>query len=122
MAIIGMHALIYSKKDEATRAFFRDVLGFPAVDAGRGWLIFAAPPAELAVHPAEGEAEGDEFHELYLMCDDIEATVADLKRKGVSTGAIQEQPWGRVTQIALPSGDELGLYEPRHPTAIGMSR
>ena len=120
MAIIGMHALIYSKKDEATRAFFRDVLGFPAVDAGRGWLIFAAPPAELAVHPAEGE--GDEFHELYLMCDDVEATVADLKRKGVSTGSIQEQPWGRVTQIALPSGDELGIYEPRHPTAIGMSR
>ena len=118
MAIIGMHALIYSKKDEATRAFFRDVLDFPSVDAGRGWLIFAAPPAELAVHPAEK----DEFHELYLMCDDIEATVADLKRKGVSTGSIQEQPWGRVTQIALPSGDELGLYEPRHPTALGMSR
>jgi predicted enzyme related to lactoylglutathione lyase len=118
MAIIGMHALIYSKKDEATRAFFRDVLGFPSVDAGRGWLIFGAPPAELAVHPAEG----DEFHELYLMCDDIQATVADLKRKGVSTSSIQEQPWGRVTQIALPSGDELGLYEPRHPTAIGMSR
>jgi predicted enzyme related to lactoylglutathione lyase len=118
MAIIGMHALIYSKKDEATRAFFRDVLGFPSVDAGRGWLIFAAPPAELAVHPAEK----DEFHELYLMCDDIEATVADLKHKGVSTGPIQEQPWGRVTQIALPSGDELGLYEPRHPTALGMSR
>ena len=118
MAIIGIHALIYSKKDEATRAFFRDVLGFPSVDAGRGWLIFAAPPAELAVHPAEG----DEFHELYLMCDDIDATVADLKRKGVSTGPIQEQRWGRVTQIALPSGDELGLYEPRHPTAIEMSR
>ena len=118
MAIIGMHALIYSNKDEATRAFFRDVLGFPSVDAGRGWLIFAAPPAELAVHPAEK----DEFHELYLMCDDIEATVADLKRKGVSTGPIQEQPWGRVTRIALPSGDELGLYEPRHPTALGMSR
>ena len=118
MAIIGMHALIYSKKDEATRAFFRDVLDFPSVDAGRGWLIFAAPPAELAVHPAEG----DEFHELYLMCDDIDATVADLKRKGVSTGPIQEQRWGRVTQIALPSGDALGLYEPRHPTALGLCR
>ena len=115
MAIIGMHALIYSKRDEATRAFLRDVLGFHAVDAGRGWLIFAAPPTELAVHPAEDR----EFHELYLMCDDIDATIEDLKRKGVETRAIQEQPWGRVTQIVLPSGDELGMYQPRHPTAIG---
>ena len=116
MAIIGLHALIYSKKDEATRAFFRDVLGFPSVDAGRGWLIFAAPPAELAVHPAEDR----EYHELYLMCDDIDATIAELKRKGVTTRDIQEEAWGRVTQIRLPSGDELGLYEPKHPTAIGM--
>ena len=116
MAIIGLHALIYSKKDEATRAFFRDVLGFPSVDAGRGWLIFAAPPAELAVHPAEDR----EYHELYLMCDDIEATIAELERKGISTRGIQEEPWGRVTQIRLPSGDELGLYEPKHATAIGM--
>ena len=116
MAIIGLHALIYSKKDEATRAFFRDVLGFPSVDAGRGWLIFAAPPAELAVHPAEDR----EYHELYLMCDDIEATIAELERKGTSTRGIQEEPWGRVTQIRLPSGDELGLYEPKHATAIGM--
>ena len=118
MAIIGLHALIYSKKDEATRAFFRDVLGFPSVDAGRGWLIFAAPPAELAIHPAEDR----EYHELYLMCDDIEATIAELKRKGVTTRDIQEEPWGRVTQIRLPSGDELGLYEPKHPTAIGIKR
>ena len=116
MAIIGLHALIYSKKDEATRAFFRDVLGFPSVDAGRGWLIFAAPPAELAIHPAEDR----EYHELYLMCDDIDATIAELKRKGVTTRDIQEEAWGRVTQIRLPSGDELGLYEPKHPTAIGM--
>ena len=114
MAIIGMHALIYSKQDEATRAFFRDVLGFPAVDAGRGWLIFAAPPTEIAVHPAEGE----EYHELYLMCDDIEATIAELRGKGLSIGTIQEQPWGRVTQIPLPSGAQLGIYEPRHPMAI----
>ena len=118
MAIIGLHALIYSKKDEATRAFFRDVLGFPSVDAGRGWLIFAAPPAELAIHPAEDR----EYHELYLMCDDIDATIAELKRKGVTTRDIQEEAWGRVTQIRLPSGDELGLYEPKHPTAIGMKR
>lgn len=116
MAIIGMHAILYSKKDEATRRFFRDVLGFPAVDAGHGWLIFQAPPAELAIHPAE---EG-EHHELYLMCDDVDATVAELQAKGVVTGPIHERPWGRSTQVALPSGDQLGLYEPRHPTAIAL--
>jgi catechol 2,3-dioxygenase-like lactoylglutathione lyase family enzyme len=116
MAIIGMHALMYSRKDEATRAFFRDVLGFKSVDAGRGWLIFAAPPAELAVHPTEGE----EYHELYLMCDDIEATRADLKKKGVETAEVRDERWGRVTQIKLPSGEELGLYEPKHPTAIRL--
>lgn len=115
MAIIGMHALIYSKRDEATRQFFRDVLGFPAVDAGHGWLIFAAPPTELAVHPADGE----EHHELYLMCDDIEDTIAELRKKGLSIRDAQEQSWGRVTHIPLPSGEELGIYEPRHPTAIG---
>jgi len=115
MAIIGMHALIYSKKDEETRAFFRDVLGFPSVDAGHGWLIFAMPPTELAVHPAEAT----EYHELWLMCDNIESTIAELAAKGVKTGAIGEQPWGRITQIPLPSGEELGLYEPRHPMAIG---
>ena len=114
MAIIGMHALMYSKKDEATRRFFRDVLGFPAVDAGSGWLIFAMPPTELAIHPAEGK----EYHELYLMCDDIDATIAELVQKGVATRPIQERPWGRVTQIELPSGEELGVYEPKHPIAI----
>jgi hypothetical protein len=118
MAIIGMHALMYSKKDEETRRFFRDILGFPSVDAGRGWLIFAAPPTEIAIHPAED----DEHHELFLMCDDIEATVAELEKKRVVTRPIQERPWGRVTQLVLPSGEELGLYEPRHPTAISMSR
>jgi catechol 2,3-dioxygenase-like lactoylglutathione lyase family enzyme len=115
VAIIGMHALIYSKKAEATRQFFRDVLGFPAVDAGSGWLIFGAPPTELAIHAAED----DEYHELYLMCDDIDATVADLRGKGLTIRSIQERPWGRVTQVPLPSGEELGIYEPRHPTAIG---
>ena len=115
MAIIGMHALMYSKEDEATRRSFRDVLEFPAVDAGKGWLIFAAPPTELAIHPADGE----EHHELYLMCDDIDRTVAELTHKGAVLGPIQERPWGRVTQIKLPSGEELGIYEPRHATAIG---
>jgi catechol 2,3-dioxygenase-like lactoylglutathione lyase family enzyme len=114
MAIIGMHALIYSKKDEATRRFFRDVLGFPAIDAGHGWLIFTAPPTEVAIHPAEG----DEYHELYLMCDDIDATIADLRAKGVTIDSIQERQWGRSSQILLPSGEELGIYEPSHPTAI----
>ena len=114
MAIIGLHALMYSKQGEATRRFFRDVLGFPSVDVGHGWLIFAMPPAELAVHPTEDE----EYHELYLMCDDIEATRSDLERKGVKTAPVQEQPWGRLTQITLPSGEELGIYEPKHPMAI----
>ena len=118
MAIIGLHAILYSKAAEADRAFLRDVLGFPSVDAGRGWLIFAAPPAEIAVHPAEGKG----YHELYLMCDDIGTTAAALRAKGVEVAAIQEQSWGRLTHIALPSGEELGLYEPRHPMAIGKSR
>jgi predicted enzyme related to lactoylglutathione lyase len=113
-----MHALIYSKQDEATRAFFRDVLGFSSVDVGRGWLIFAAPPSELAVHPAE---DGKEFHELYLMCDDIDATRDELQRKGVSTTPVHEERWGRVTQITLPSGAQLGMYQPKHPLAITLS-
>jgi catechol 2,3-dioxygenase-like lactoylglutathione lyase family enzyme len=117
MAIIGMHALMYSKKAEDTRAFFRDVLGLSFVDAGHGWLIFAAPPTELAIH----DAEKKEYHELFLMCDDIDATVAELKRKGVATGPIHERAWGRSTQIALPSGAELGIYQPKHPTAISMA-
>jgi hypothetical protein len=114
MAIIGMHALMYSKKDRETREFLRDVLGFSSVDAGRGWLIFTAPPAELAVHPTEGE----EYQELYLMCDDLESTAADLRTKGVEIGEIHEQPWGRVTTIPLPSGASFGLYQPKHPLAI----
>jgi|SRR6476646_5612870 len=115
MSIIGMHALIYSNRADETRRFFSDVLGLRSVDVGRGWLIFAAPPTELAVHPAESS----EHHELYLMCDNIERTIAELRQKGVETGPIQDQPWGRVTHVQLPGGRELGMYEPRHPTAIG---
>jgi predicted enzyme related to lactoylglutathione lyase len=113
--ITGVHALVFSKDAEAVRAFFSDVLGLPSVDAGGGWLIFALPPAELAVHPAEQSGA----HELYLMCDDIAATVEELKAKGVEFATpVTEQGFGLMTRLKLPGGGELGLYEPRHPTAI----
>lgn len=116
--IAGMHTILYSKQADAVRAFFRDVLEFPSVDAGHGWLIFAAPPGELAVHPAEDRS----FHQLYLMCTDINATVKKLKAKGVEFATpITDQRWGLLTQLKLPDGETLGLYEPRHPTAIRMT-
>lgn len=117
MAIMGLHAILYAKQDEATRAFFRDVLGLPSVDAGRGWLIFKAPPAELAVHPTDEESR----HELFLMCDDIDKTVAELNAKGVKTTPIHEQRWGRSTSLTLPGGEQLGMYEPKHPKAIDLA-
>ena len=110
--ITGAHAIVYSRDADADRAFFRDVLGFPSVDAGGGWLIFALPPAELAAHPADASGR----HELYLMCDEIESTVADLQAKGVEfTAPVSDQGFGRLTSLKLPGGGELGLYEPRHP-------
>src|SRR5918911_3829089 len=112
--ITGAHALIYTPQAESVRAFFRDVLGFSSVDAGHGWLIFALPPAEMGIHPAEGSS-----HELYLMCDDIRATVAELSAKGVEfSRPVSDEGFGLVTAIKLPGGGELGLYEPRHPTAL----
>src|SRR5215208_5417936 len=116
--ITGIHSLLYSKDPDATRSFFRDVLGLGSVDAGRGWLIFALPPGELGIHPVEdGQAP-----ELYLMCDDVERTVTELRAKGVSTARpISDQGWGRVTAINVPGGIELGLYEPRHPTALSLA-
>src|SRR5438477_1445557 len=112
--IFGAHMIIYSKDATADRLFFRDILGFPSVDAGQGWLIFALPPAELAIHPAE-----DGYHELYLMCDDIQATAEQLKVKQVQLAVpIADRGWGLVTRLRLPSGDEIGLYQPKHPTAI----
>ncbi|CAN5353229.1 hypothetical protein BH09PSE1_BH09PSE1_27980 [soil metagenome] len=114
--IIGLHAIVYSPEAEAIRAFLRDVLDLPHVDAGHGWLIFASPPAELAVHPTEGEGS----HELYLMCDDLEETMAMLASKGVSCGEIMTARWGRITRIALPDGGDLGLYQPTHPTALAL--
>jgi predicted enzyme related to lactoylglutathione lyase len=113
VVITGAHVINFTRDPERVRAFVRDVLGFASVDAGGGWLIFALPPAELAVHPAED----DSCYELYLMCDDIEATVDELKRKGVEfTRPISDERWGLVTAFALPGGGELALYEPRHPT------
>jgi catechol 2,3-dioxygenase-like lactoylglutathione lyase family enzyme len=114
--IIGLHTLIYSKDAEKDRAFFKDVLGFNAVDSGGGWLIFAAPPTELGVHPTD--EGGEEMHELYLMCDDIKKTTADLKAKGIKCSEVNDAGWGLLTMITLPGGSELGLYEPRHPMAI----
>jgi catechol 2,3-dioxygenase-like lactoylglutathione lyase family enzyme len=113
--INGAHVIIYSRDAEADRAFFRDTLGYPHVDAGHGWLIFKLPPAEVAMHPADGEPG----HELYLMCDNLEATMAELSAKGVEfTIAVTEERWGLRTAVRLPGGGELGLYEPRHPVMI----
>jgi predicted enzyme related to lactoylglutathione lyase len=112
--ITGAHSIVYSTDAEGVRAFFRDVLELPSVDAGHGWLIFALPPAEVAAHPTDGAGR----HELYLMCDDIHATTAELRAKGVEfSRPIAEERWGLVTAILLPGGVELGLYQPRHPVA-----
>lgn len=113
--ITGVHAIIYSKNADALRAFFRDTLGFASVDAGGGWLIFALPPAELGIHPTEGNTQ----QELYLLCDDIEATIADLRSRGVEiTRDVSDQGWGLLSALRLPDGSELPLYQPKHATAI----
>jgi catechol 2,3-dioxygenase-like lactoylglutathione lyase family enzyme len=112
-----VHTIVYASDADQARAFFRDVLGLPNVDARDGWLIFKLPPAELAVHPAADDGR----HELYLMCDDIAATMADLEAKGAEfTSPVTEQGFGLVTSIAIPGGGELGLYEPRHRTAYDL--
>jgi predicted enzyme related to lactoylglutathione lyase len=114
--ITGVHAIVFNSDADGTRAFLRDTLGLPFVDAGGGWLIFALPPAEIAAHPA-GEAP---HVELYLMCDDVHEEVRRLKAKGVElTRPISEESFGLVTGIALPGGSELGLYEPTHPSPLG---
>jgi predicted enzyme related to lactoylglutathione lyase len=114
----GVHTILYSKQADAVRAFFREVLEFPSVDAGHGWLIFTAPPGELAIHPTE-ERGGQE---LYLMCADIKAEVARLQAKGVEfSEPITEQGWGSLTKLKLPDGESLGLYQPKHPMAIKMN-
>ncbi len=123
--ITGAHFLFYSADADADRAFFRDVLQLRAVDAGGGWLIFALPPAETAVHPSTEPIVQDHAGQsllgavLYLMCDDLSSTIASLKSKGVKTAEVGEAPWGRFTSFPLPSGGSLGLYQPTHPTAVG---
>jgi len=114
--IYGAHMIIYSKDAEADRAFFRDVLGFASVDAGHGWLIFAMPPAESAFHPSD---END-VHELYFMCEDLKAEMSALAEKGVHCSDVQEARWGSITKFQLPGGGKVGLYQPKHPTALGL--
>ncbi len=117
--ISGVHAVIFTKDAQGLRAFLRDVLGFSSVDAGGGWLIFALPPAELAAHPTDE----DGHHKLYLMCDDVAATVDELKEKGVAfIGPITDEGFGLMTAMKVPGGGELGLYEPRHPIPFSPTR
>jgi predicted enzyme related to lactoylglutathione lyase len=122
--INGGHILWYSKDADKDRAFLRDVLGLRAIDIGHGWIIFAMPPCESAVHPAdEADDQGEREHRMmtahmYFMCENLDAEIASLAKKGVTCSAPQTQPWGIVTTIPLPSGGEIGLYQPKHPTAI----
>ncbi len=108
--INGAHLIIYSTNPEADRAFLRDVLKLPNVDVGEGWLIFGLPPAEVAVHPSDK----NDVHELYLMCDNVETLIAQMKKRGIATSPVQDEGWGICTHITLPSGGRLGVYEPRH--------
>jgi len=108
--IHGAHAIVHSKDPEADRAFFRDVLRLPHVDAGEGWLIFGLPPSEVAVHPSEK----NDVHELYLMCADIEAFAAAMRRRSVACGPVMDRGWGRLAEVTLPGGGTIGVYEPRH--------
>lgn len=114
--IVGGHVIVYSQDAEADRAFIRDVLEYPHIDIGGGWLVFRLPPTELAVHPADGPVG----QQLYLICDDLDATMAQLAAKAVHCTPVTEARWGRLTSLALPGGAELGLYQPRHPLAIEL--
>ena len=115
--ITGAHSIIYSTSPDADRAFLRDVLKLPNVDVGDGWLIFGLPPAEVAFHPSN---END-VHEFYLMCDDVEALIVDLQNQNVACGPVQNQGWGLLTQVTLPGGGKLGIYQPRHARPKTMS-
>jgi catechol 2,3-dioxygenase-like lactoylglutathione lyase family enzyme len=124
--IIGTHFLLYSRDAEADREFFRDVLGFRYVDAGHGWMIFAMSPAEAGIHPLEGEPSQGHSGQplmaavLYLMCDDLDVFVASLKAKKVECSSVETAPWGITTTVLLPSGGRIGVYQPRHPTALDL--
>jgi hypothetical protein len=124
--INGSHFLLYSKNPEADRAFLRDALEFRSVDAGRGWLIFALPPSEIAVHPLDEDAppqnpEGQVVGaSLYLLCDNLDATMKALESRNVLFSEVNEAPWGIVTTFRLPGGGEIGLYQPTHPTALEL--
>ncbi len=115
--ISGAHSIIYSKRPEADRAFLRDVLGLPHVDVGGGWLIFGLPPAEVAVHPSSK----NDLHEFYLMADDVEALIARLRKKHIASTPVRDLGWGLLTQVSLPGGGKLGIYQPRHarPESMG---
>jgi catechol 2,3-dioxygenase-like lactoylglutathione lyase family enzyme len=115
--ITGTHAVLYSADPEADRAFLRDMLELPYVDAHDGWLIFTLPPAEVAVHP---DAENNR-HELYFMCDDLKAEISALENKGVRCSEVQEARWGSITMIPLPGGGDVGLYQPKHPLALART-
>jgi catechol 2,3-dioxygenase-like lactoylglutathione lyase family enzyme len=115
--IFGAHVILFSEDAEADRAFLRDILGLSSVDAGHGWLIFALPPAEVAVHPADKPGG----HELYFMCDDLKAQVAVLANKGIRCAELREERWGSVTHFRLPGGGEVGLYQPKHPLAFSRT-
>jgi hypothetical protein len=115
--IIGAHSIVYSKSPEADRAFLRDILKLPSVDVGGGWLIFGLPPAEVAVHPSDR----NDVHEFYLMCDDVEAFVASMQKANITCGSVQNQGWGLLTQVRLPGGGRLGVYQPRHGRPKAMT-
>jgi hypothetical protein len=116
--IIGAHAIIYSQDPQADRAFLRDVLKFPHVDAGDGWLIFGLPPAELAVHPSD---QNDQ-QEFFLICDDIRIFVQEMARNNITCGEIQDQNWGQIAYITLPGGGQLGVYQPSHARPAALDR
>ena len=124
--VFGAHILFYSQDPDADRAFFSNVLGLRSVDVGHGWLIFALPPAEAAIHPADGDFSTTHAAPqlmdavLYLMCDDLNSEVASLKKKNVQCTELQEAPWGTSTTIPLPSGRAIGLYQPKHQTALKL--
>jgi catechol 2,3-dioxygenase-like lactoylglutathione lyase family enzyme len=115
--ISGAHVIVYSKDAEADRAFFSEVLGFKSVDAGHGWLIFALPAAEAAFHPSDSNGP----HELYFMCENLKGEITRLAKKGVRCSAVSEERWGSITRMQLPGGGKIGLYQPKHSTALKLS-